>query len=187
MRLWTISVSNRLGHSLPAVSHKPYHGENLGCSEASSYVAGHETVGMNLAYLTYHLAQHPLIQTRLRTELHSNTTTNSIKLLDNPPLLEAVVLETHRLTPSISGPLPRITPPQGCELASCFIPGGVRVSGQAYSLHKEERVFGGDGAMWRPDRWLEADEEKGKEMRRWMWQFGDGRKRLFGTAFCYDA
>ena len=42
----------------------------------------------------------------------------------------------------------------------------MRVSGQAYSLHKEAQVFGGDADEWRPDRWLEAGEEKGKEMRR---------------------
>ena len=84
------------------------------------------------------------------------------ELLEIPyslPLLEAIVLETHRLTPSISGPLPRVTPPGGCELAGFFIPGGVRVSGQAYSLHKEEQLFGGHASAWRPDRWLEAGEK----------------------------
>ena len=92
-------------------------------------------------------------------------------------------METHRLTPSISGPLPRVSPSQGCELAGFFIPAGVRVSGQAYSLHKEERVFGGDAGEWQPDRWLTADEEKGKEMRRWMWQFGGGGRGCLGQHF----
>lgn len=146
-------------------------------------VAGHETVGIHLAYLTYHLAQHPSIQTRLRHELRSNSNTNSLRSLDNFSLLEAVVLETHRLTPSISGPLPRVTPPQGCELAGFFIPGGVRVSGQAYSLHKEERVFGNDAGEWRPDRWLSAGEEKKREMRKWMWQFGGGGRGCLGQHF----
>ena len=147
-------------------------------------LAGHETVGIHLAYLTYHLAQHPSIQERLRLELRINTTaTTSLRSLEHLPLLEAVVLETHRLTPSISGPLPRVTPPQGCELAGSFIPGGVRVSGQAYSLHKEERVFGHDAHQWRPDRWLEAGDERGKEMRRWMWQFGGGGRGCWGQHF----
>ena len=141
-------------------------------------------MGIHLAYLTYHLAQHPSIQKRLRVELHnSNATANSLRSLDNLPLLEAVVLETHRLTPSISGPLPRVTPPQGCELAGFFIPGGVRVSGQAYSLHKEERIFGPDAGKWRPDRWLEAGEGKGKEMKRWMWHFGGGGRGCLGQHF----
>ena len=140
-------------------------------------------MGIHLAYLTYNLAQHPWIQNRLRLELHSTTTTNSLRSLDSLPLLEAVILETHRLTPSISGPLPRVTPPQGCQLAGFFIPGGVRVSGQAYSLHKEERVFGGDAGEWRPDRWLGVSEEKGKEMRRWMWQFGGGGRGCLGQHF----
>ena len=147
------------------------------------HVAGHETVGIHLAYLTYHLAQHPSIQERLRQELRSNTATPSLRSLEHLPLLESVVLETHRLTPSISGPLPRVTPPQGCELAGSFIPGGVRVSGQAYSLHQEERVFGRDAGDWRPDRWLEAGEEQGREMRRWMWQFGGGGRGCLGQHF----
>ena len=146
-------------------------------------------MGIHLAYQTYHLAQHSSIQNRLRAELHSNTTTNSLRSLDSLPLLEAIVLETHRLTPSISGPLPRVTPPRGCELAGFFIPGGVRVNGQAYSLHKEEQLFGGDAGAWRPDRWLEAGEKKGKEMRRWMWmwQFGGGGRGCLGQQSRYFA
>lgn len=60
----------------------------------------------------------------------------------------------------------------------------MRVSGPAYSLHKEAQVFGGgDADEWRPDRWLEAGEEKGKEMRRWMWQFVGGGRGCLGQHF----
>ena len=44
-------------------------------------------------------------------------------------------------------------------------------------------MFGRDAGEWRPDRWLGAGEEKGKEMRRWMWQFGGGGRGCLGQHF----
>lgn len=136
-----------------------------------------------MTYLTYHLSRHPAIQAGLRAELPSKTNPIPLRFLDELPLLEACVLETHRLTPSISGPLPRVTPSGGCRLGDFYVPGGVKVSGQAYSLHKEAKWFRADVYEWRPDRWLDAGEEKLKEMKRWMWPFGGGGRGCVGQWF----
>ncbi|KAI9658917.1 MAG: hypothetical protein M1821_001877 [Bathelium mastoideum] len=105
------------------------------------------------------------------------------KAIDALPLLHALVLETLRRHPAIPGPQPRITPAGGkpCELAGyADLPAGVRVSAQAYSLHRNEDVFP-EPEVWRPERWREAGEEQLREMQRWFWAFGSGGRMCVGS------
>lgn len=114
--------------------------------------AGHETSGITLTYLMHELSLHPSLQARLRTELLSlsppllypqNLTDRtppsipSAREIDNLPLLHALLMETLRIHAAIPGPQPRITPSNPTSLAGSLpLPGGVRVSAQAYSLHR---------------------------------------------------
>lgn len=70
-----------------------------------------------------------------------------------------------------------------------LLPPGVRVSAQAYSLHRNPDVFP-DPERWYPDRWLvdenadiHEEEERLKEMHRWFWAFGSGGRMCFGNHF----
>ena len=118
------------------------------------------------------------------------------KLIDELPLLHAVLLETLRLHSAIPGPQPRVTPSpsnsmffknQGStknlsakatatatttsKLTTLAghdnIPGGVRVSAQAYSLHRNADVFP-DPESWLPHRWLTsfAVDDQGHKLYR---------------------
>jgi cytochrome P450 len=150
--------------------------------------AGFDTSGITLTYLVHELSKHKDIQKRLQRELHSLSlllvpssapTLPDPKVVDALPFLHAVVWETLRLHPAIPGPQPRFTPPEGCCLgpaeASYYVPGGVRVSASAGSLHANEEVFE-RASEWRPERWLEMEklgEEKRRDMEsRWFWAFG---------------
>ena len=98
------------------------------------------------------------------------------KQIDNLPLLHAILLETLRLYSAVPGPQPRITPtaPSSTAVPSTSygksktksplststilsghdgVPGGTRVSAQAYSLHRNAAVFP-DPESWQPMRWL---------------------------------
>lgn len=155
--------------------------------------AGFDTSGITLTYLFHELSLRPTLQTSLRTELlslsphliypsHSHSLP-SPRALDALPLLHAILMETLRLHSVIPGPQPRITPSTPTSLAgSSPLPGGIRVSAQAYSLHRNEEVFP-SSEEWRPERWLDAGKEKTAEMMKWFWAFGSGGRMCIGSNF----
>jgi cytochrome P450 len=157
--------------------------------------AGFDTSSITLCYVVHELSQRPDVQAKLREELRtliapmSPERTDlkdvvSSKQLDALPYLDAVLQETLRLRAAIPGPQPRITPPGGCSLGPQGeydrIPEGIRISAQAHSLHRNAEVFD-QPDKWLPSRWLEVDEEKAKEMRRWFWAFGSGGRMCVGS------
>lgn len=159
--------------------------------------AGFDTSGITLLYAIHQLSLHPEIQETLREELRTlkppismttargaSPTLASPKIVETLPLLDATVQESLRLHAAIPGPEPRVTPAAGCTLGPegkyPGIPGGVRISAQAWSLHRNEEVYE-DPLEWRPSRWLEASEDKLKEMKRWFWAFGSGGRMCVGS------
>jgi Cytochrome P450 len=158
--------------------------------------AGFDTSGVTLCYFIHEISQHPDLQRSLRSELLTlespltfpptspGVSIPTSKALETLPLLHAILLETLRLRSPIPGPQPRITPSSGCTLGpnnEYIIPGGVRVSAQAHSLHRNTEVFE-DPEEWRPQRWLrDAEDERLKEMNRWFWAFGSGGRMCVGS------
>ena len=155
-------------------------------------IAGMDTSGHTLAFIFWELSRQPDLQDLLREELQTLSpplTLSSKSLLpcarsvDALPLLHAVIMETLRRHAAISGPQPRLTPSTPTSLAgSPPLPGGIRVSAQAYSLHRNETVFP-DADAWLPRRWLDADQAKKDEMMRWFWAFGSGSRMCIGSNF----
>jgi unspecific monooxygenase len=168
-------------------------------------LAGTETSSWTLAYLMHELSQRPDLQSSLRKEmlslsppilypssiltqkssLYPDSELPSPRSIDSLPLLDAILLETLRLRPSVPGSQPRITPPiePRSPISICGynnIPAGIRVSAQAYSLHRNEEVFQ-EPEMWRPERWLEATQDERDEMARWFWAFGSGGRMCIGN------
>jgi hypothetical protein len=160
------------------------------------FLAGFETSGITLTYYAYEVSKHPDIQAALRKELLSLDPPVSLqqmregkklfspKELDALPLLQATLQETLRRYAAIPGPQPRVTPQGGCTLGPegefTRIPGGMRISAQAWSLHRNADVFP-DPDSWKPERWLNASEEQLREMNRWFWAFGSGGRMCAGS------
>ncbi|KAK0617060.1 cytochrome P450 [Immersiella caudata] len=160
-------------------------------------LAGQETSGLTLSYLSWRLSQSPQLQAELRTELLGLTpnmqSTNSNagvarmpdpKQLDSLPLLHAVLMETLRLHSPIPGPQPRESPRQGSQIGPYTVPGGVRVAAMAYTLHRDEDVFP-DPEKWDPTRWLSshAGDEEIKMRNRQFWAFSSGGRMCIGSNF----
>lgn len=154
-------------------------------------LAGQETAGLALTYLTWRLCQHPQLQAELREELQTlqpgpgDRALPEPKQLDGLPLLHAVVMETLRLHAPIGGPQPREAPfPSGATLGpnNYTIPGGVRIAAAAHTLHRDERVYPG-AEKWDPRRWLLDDEEARKAMNRQFWAFSSGGRMCIGSNF----
>lgn len=153
-------------------------------------LAGQETAGLALTYLTWRMSQHQALQDALRREL-GGTAEDDPKALDSLPLLHAIVLETLRLHAPIPGPQPRVVRDPGAQFAAAEtgtikkydIPGGVRVAGLAQTLHRDERVFP-EPERWEPRRWLdEGDEERLRAMHRQWWAFSSGGRMCIGSNF----
>ncbi|KAL8750415.1 MAG: hypothetical protein Q9199_007086 [Rusavskia elegans] len=155
-------------------------------------IAGMDTSAITLTYLLWEMSRYPELQASLRKEvctlspslaIGNDSGVPSARSLDALPLLHAVVMETLRLHCPIPGSQPRQTPSKPTSIAgSPPLPRGVRVSAQAYSLHRNEKVFS-DAEAWVPHRWLDTDPEKKDEMMRWFWAFSSGGRMCVGSNF----
>ncbi|EAW12122.1 cytochrome P450 [Aspergillus clavatus NRRL 1] len=164
-------------------------------------VAGHETSGITFTYMMWELSQRPRLQAELRRELLTltpslqdplvATSEGPVPALPSPafidalPLLDAVVRETLRLHSPAPAPLPRVTPccPGGTTIEGYpHIPGGIKVSSSAYTLHRIGEVYP-QPLEWLPKRWLSPGPGKIHDMRRLFWPFGSGGRMCLGSNF----
>lgn len=160
--------------------------------------AGHETAGITLTYISWHLSQDIALQDKLRTSLlslpnpisldgdgNSHGLPNS-KDLDSVPLLHAVIMETLRLNAAIPGGQPRMSPYPSSTISSYPIPGGVRINAQAHSVHRNPSVYPSP-ETWDHTRWLDDSngysEEQRRERDRWFWAFSSGGRMCVGSNF----
>ncbi|KAI1500884.1 cytochrome P450 3A12 [Biscogniauxia marginata] len=165
-------------------------------SEVIDHVlAGQETTGVALTYLSHHLSQSLDLQRQLRAELLSmnpnmrlradgKMTMVDSKQLDGLPILNAIVLETVRRYAPAGGPEPRVTPAPSCFIGPYEVPAGIRVSASAFNLHRDEKAFP-DPERWDHRRWLPGgdDDEKRKDVHRQFWGFSSGGRMCLGSNF----
>ncbi|KAK4942004.1 hypothetical protein LTR10_018185 [Elasticomyces elasticus] len=159
-----------------------------------------ETSGNTSTYLFYEMCRHPEWQTKLRQELLSlkmplkYTQGRIVEVtdiaqpghVDELPILDAVVMETLRLWPSVPGGQPRVVP-RPCTLGGYEnIPAGTVVQCYASVLHKTPEIFPEPHA-WKPERWLNTKPEQLTLMNRWFWGFGSGGRGCIGKAFAINS
>lgn len=104
-------------------------------------IAGTDTTGVTLTYLTWAVLQRLELQAALEAEsagLKDNFTEND---LINLLLLNAVIEEIHRLHGVAPSSLPRVVPPGGSTLGGKFVPEGTTVSTQAYTFHRDPSIW----------------------------------------------
>lgn len=169
-------------------------------------LAGQETTGVTLTYLSWHLSQSLELQKQLRQELRSafppSTSTQpqgdrqdikvriqDAKEIDALPILHAVVMETVRRYAPAGGSEPRTVPGSSAVIAGHEIPGGTRISASAYTLHRDERAYP-DSLRWDHTRWLKAGTSENFEAddqhelaKRHFWGFSSGERMCLGSNF----
>lgn len=74
--------------------------------------------------------------------------------------------EALRCHPGVSYPLERLVPEGGAELCGVKLRAGTVVGINPVVAHHNADVYGSDAAIFRPERWLEADAERLKFMDR---------------------
>ena len=145
-------------------------------------LAGFDTSSITLTFHAWELSRphNAKWQEQLREELRTIDGPLDSKAVDSLPILNATLMESLRLHAAIPGNQPRITPANAVLGEISDIPAGVRVQSQAWSLHRNPRVFPSPDS-WLPERWLESSETQLKEMNRWFWAFGSGGRMCVGS------
>ncbi|KFY35063.1 hypothetical protein V494_06232 [Pseudogymnoascus sp. VKM F-4513 (FW-928)] len=186
-------LSQRISHSTELM---------IATEMLDNLAAGHETSGITLTYATWHLSRDLDLQKALRAELltldpplkHSPDHVKegsplpdlpNLKVLESLPILNAVLNETLRLNAAIPGSSPRVTPYPSCNLVGYEVPGGVRVSSSAWTLHRNADVYG-KPEVWDHTRWLGSNgmsAEESKERDKWFWPFSSGGRMCIGNNF----
>ena len=80
--------------------------------------------------------------------------------------LQACIKEGLRIHAPVTGLLDRIVPPEGDSFTGKSIPGGTCVGMSFYAIQRSKEVFGADAEMYRPERWLEAEDEQKYRMEK---------------------
>lgn len=86
--------------------------------------------------------------------------------LSNFDSRDAVIHETLRIHANTGLMLERVGPPEGATIDGYTLPAGTIVGVNAWVIHRNKDIFGEDVDGFRPERWLEASEEKVVEMKR---------------------
>lgn len=132
-------------------------------SECADHLyAGVETTGDTLCFLMWHISQleNLPIQRKLQAELQSAFKNNlSDSEIHKLPYLNAVIEEGLRLFTAAANYLPRCSPPTGATIDGYFIPKGVLVSAQPYTVHRSGHHFAAPDTF-DPERWLPKQDER---------------------------
>ncbi|TRX98520.1 hypothetical protein FHL15_000594 [Xylaria flabelliformis] len=113
----------------------------------------------------------------------SDTTASAIRItmLHVMTCPRAVVYEGLRMRPPAPGLYPKSVPPEGDVIHGKFIPGSTAIGMNTAALFSSTANFGDDAAIFRPERFADADEQKRTEMERLVeLGFGYGRFQCSG-------
>ena len=85
------------------------------------------------------------------------------------PYFQACMREALRMHPAVGLLLERIVPLEGATISGAFLPGGTIVGINPWVAARDKNVYGADVDVFRPERWIEADERTLKLMdRNWL-------------------
>lgn len=107
----------------------------------SNITAGSHTTATVMTYTTWAVCKHPKVRDRLVSELSKLPEDFKHNDIRDLPYLNCVIRESVRLYAAVPSVLPRTVPEGGAEFKGYYIPEGVTVSTQCYSLHRLEEYF----------------------------------------------
>ncbi|KAI3328529.1 cytochrome P450 [Ustulina deusta] len=130
----------------------------------------------------------PRVYAALKAEMEAAVAAGSIPAAGNIewtqaqtlPYFQACLKEAMRLRPAVGLNISRYAPaPDGVDIDGRHYPAGTRLAVNGWVLHRDKTVFGADAEFFRPERWVE-DEENARVMERYMFQFGGGAHVCIG-------
>jgi cytochrome P450 len=104
-------------------------------------VGGSDSTAVTLTYLTWAILSQPELQSTLEEEVAGLSEDFDDAEAEKLPLLNAAVMEGLRLYTGVPGSLPRAVQKAGATLGGYHIPGGMEVSTQSWTLHRDGSLF----------------------------------------------
>jgi cytochrome P450 len=153
----------------------------------SNIGAGSDTTSITLSAILYNLLKYRHTFDKLREEIdtaakeHRISDPITFKETQSLPYLQAVIKEALRIHPATGLTMPRLVPPEGATIAKHFFPAGSTVGINSWVAHRNPVVFGEDAENWRPERWIEFEEQgRNAEVEKYSLGFGMGSRTCIG-------
>lgn len=153
--------------------------------------AGGDTTGTTLTSLFFYLSRNPQAYRRLCDEVRS-TFSSGRDISSGPALsgcryLRACIDESLRVSPPVTGTLWRQQSSHDAEplyVDGHFVPRGTHVAVNIYDIHHNAAYFP-DPYAYKPERWLDADEERRRTMAAAFAPFSLGYRGCAGKPMAY--
>ena len=151
-------------------------------------IAGSDSTTTVLRSTLFLLTSTPTAYARLRADIDAtvaagHVSTPVITLAEALKIryLKACIMEGLRMFPPLFGLKSKCAPRGGDTFKGVFFPEGSEVCICDYSLLRNPEVFGDDSHFYRPERFMEADEEiSARRYRATECVFGSGRYSCLG-------
>ncbi|KAG9507987.1 hypothetical protein J7337_001544 [Fusarium musae] len=148
-------------------------------------IAGSNTTAHALRMIILSLITNPNAYRSLIAEIRkvASSVSNPISWAQTQtlPYLQAVVREGLRMWPPVAGLGFKQVPPEGDTVNGFFVPGGTQVGQGFYAVGRSRLVWGDDADVFRPERWLLADEDRLRDMIAALdTHFGHGKYSCLG-------
>jgi hypothetical protein len=134
--------------------------------------AGSDSTASTMQSFCWHVLHNRHVYDRLVREITDAQMSEMVQYNEAQELsyFQACLKEAMRLQPAVGLNITRKVPPQGAEIGGMKLPGGTSVAVNGWVLHRDRGVFGDDADTYRPERWLEADKDRLRNMERCMFQ-----------------
>ena len=153
-------------------------------------IAGSDTTASSIRMILFFLMTSPRSYRRLTDEIvaaeqrgalsHPVTQDSEATQM---PYLDACIKEGLRMWPPVVGLMSKEVPPGGATILGRPVPEGTCIGYSAWALHRKKETFGPDADVFRPERWLVADDTDSRlaDMNRTVdLVFGYGKNACLG-------
>ncbi|KAK8230498.1 oxoglutarate/iron-dependent oxygenase [Phyllosticta capitalensis] len=158
--------------------------------------AGTETVTWTLAVIFFHIFTKPRIMKKLMDEIvpifPNPDEIPSQASLERLQYLTATIFEGLRLSYGLVTRLPRVSPVEPMIFRSTdgkiekVIPPGVAVGMSSLIVHHDKNIWGEDADEFRPERWLDEDGQKRRDLDAYLLSFSKGTRMCLGLQLGYS-
>ncbi|KAH7174986.1 cytochrome P450, partial [Fusarium flagelliforme] len=104
----------------------------------------------------------------------------TFKDVEHLPYLDAVVKETLRWSINPNMNSRTVNTPGGATICNTLIPEGTDVMVSSHDIKNCTWMFGSDASEYNPERWIDVDEQKRRDMERSAMGFSWGRRVCMG-------
>lgn len=176
------------GEILLQMCYCPLHKIHKRSTNFSHSLAGSDTSAGAIRATLLYILTNSVVQSKLLEEISKASISSPITDAEarKLPYLQAVIKEGLRIFPPVTGIMFKEVPTGGDTIKGFYVPEGTGIGWSSFGLMRNEKVWGDDAKLFRPERWLEGNPEdiRQKEIDVEM-VFGYGKYQCLGKNVAY--